>query len=205
MARESVLPTDIIDWVLEAKLPYLSFFAEMDRYIGIAPAACPLINRTMFRPTLLLGSWQLEVVVGRTAKKIGLQLPPVNFYAVARRWLKELTLPMEILPYACRVFEWLLPAEMWIYESNYFGYPTRVVVMSIMIITLRMLYNINGYGIWEKRLRSIAGKQGPPEDVTMDSSMSSEFYARDLLRVLEAVGKDIEFKHGNYFYLVFVF
>ncbi|KAJ1703495.1 hypothetical protein LUZ63_003274 [Rhynchospora breviuscula] len=196
LAREPVLPTDIIDWVREAKLPYLSFFTEMDRYIGTAPAACPLKNRTMFRPILILGSWQLEAVAGKIAEKIGLHLPPVNFYAVARRWLEELSLPMEILPRACRVYEWLLPTELWISANGVVGFPTRVVVMSVLIITLRMLYDINGYGTWEKRLNGVVDKQGPLEEgCEMDSSMSSEFDTRELLRVLEAVHKDIEVKH----------
>ncbi|XP_078162896.1 TATA box-binding protein-associated factor RNA polymerase I subunit B-like [Carex rostrata] len=195
LAREPVLPTDIIDWALEAKLPYLSFFHDMDKYIGTAPVACPLKNRTMFRPTLLLGSCQLEVVVGKIAEKIGLNLPPVNFYAVARRWLEELTLPMKILPHACRVYEWLLPAELWISGNDFFGFPTRVVVMSVLIITLRILYNINGYGTWEESLSNVTDKQGPTEDVTMESNMSSVFDARELLRVLSAVHEDIEVKH----------
>ncbi|KAJ3707963.1 hypothetical protein LUZ61_011668 [Rhynchospora tenuis] len=196
LAREPILPTDIIDWVREAKLPYLSFFIEMDRYIGIAPAACPLKNRTMFRPTLILGSWQLESVAGKIAEKIGLHLPPVNFYAVARRWLEELSLPMEILPRACRVYEWLLPTELWISANGVVGFPTRVVVMSVLIITLRILYDINGYGTWEKSLSGVVDKQGPPEEgCEMKLSMSSEFGARELLRVLEALHKDIEVKH----------
>ncbi|KAJ4749278.1 TATA box-binding protein-associated factor RNA polymerase I subunit B [Rhynchospora pubera] len=196
LAREPVLPTDIIDWAQEAKLPYLSFFIEMDRYIGTAPAACPLKNRTMFRPTRILGSWQLEDVAGKIAEKIGLHLPPVNFYAVARRWLEELSLPMEILPRACRVYEWLLPTELWISANGVVGFPTRVVVMSILIITLRMLYDINGYGTWEKSLNGVADKQAQLEEgCEMDSNMSSEFDTRELLRVLEAVHKDIEVKH----------
>ncbi|KAJ1703654.1 hypothetical protein LUZ63_003433 [Rhynchospora breviuscula] len=196
LAREPVLPTDIIDWVWEAKLPYLSLFLEMDRYIGANPAACPLKNRTMFRPTLILGSWQLEAVAGKIVEKIGLHLPPVNFYAIARRWLEELSLPMEILPHACRVYEWLLPTELWISANGVVGFPTRVVVMSVLVITLRILYDINGHGSWEKILSGVTDRQGPWEEgCEMELNKSSEFDSRELLRVLEAVHKDIEVKH----------
>ncbi|KAJ3708138.1 hypothetical protein LUZ61_011843 [Rhynchospora tenuis] len=196
LAREPVLPTDIIDWVREAKLPYLSLFLEMDRYIGTTLAACPLKNRTMFRPTLILGSWQLEAVAGKIAEKIGLHLPPVNFYAVARRWLEELSLPMEILLRACRVYEWLLPTELWISANGVVGFPSRVVVMSVLVITLRILYDINDHGSWEKNLSGVTDRQGPWEEgCEMKLNKSSEFDSRELLRVLEAVHKDIEVKH----------
>ncbi|KAJ1703499.1 hypothetical protein LUZ63_003278 [Rhynchospora breviuscula] len=196
LAREPVLPTDIVDWALEAKLPYLSFFLEMDGYIGSPSVARQMKNRTMFRPALLLGSRQLEAVAGKIAKKIGLELPPVNFYAAARRCLEELQLPMGILPRACRVYEWLLPDKIWISENDLSGFPTLVVVMSVLIITLRILYDVNGYGTWEKSLGCIADKQNSMEDCFgMESSTSSEFDASELLRVLEAVHKDIEVKH----------
>jgi len=39
-------------------------------------------------------------------------------------------------------------AELW-FSSNPSRIPTRVCVMAILIVSLRVMYNINGQGIWE--------------------------------------------------------
>jgi hypothetical protein len=41
-----------------------------------------------------------------------------------------------------------MPVELWL-SSNPARVPTRVCVMAILIVSLRVLYNINGQGIWE--------------------------------------------------------
>ena len=41
-----------------------------------------------------------------------------------------------------------MPAELWL-SSNPGRVPSRVCVMAILIVALRVLYGINGQGIWE--------------------------------------------------------
>ncbi|XP_008788694.2 TATA box-binding protein-associated factor RNA polymerase I subunit B [Phoenix dactylifera] len=152
IAREAILPTDICKWALEGKLPYLAAFVELDKYLGSPSNACPLSTRFLFRPVQAIGAWHLEAAAGSIAQNIGLRLPSVNFYAIACRYSKELTLPLEkIIPHACRLYEWSIPAELWL-SSNASRIPTRVCVMSILIVTIRILYNIHGQGIWEMSL-----------------------------------------------------
>lgn len=152
IAREAVLPTDICKWALESKLPYLAAFTELDKYLGNPSNACPLSTRFLFRPVRAIGAWHLEAAAGSIARNIGLRLPSVNFYAIACRYCKELSLPVEkIIPHACGLYEWTIPAELWL-SSNAYRIPTRVCVMSILIVTIRILYDIQGQGIWEMNL-----------------------------------------------------
>ena len=134
---------------MEGKLPYMAAFTEVDRHLGRSVKHCPLSARQLFRPVRVIGTWQLEAAAGFIARRIGLQLTSVNFYAIAQRYLNELSLPIErILPHACRIYEWALPAELWL-SSNPLRVPTRVCVMAILIVALRVQYNINGQGVWE--------------------------------------------------------
>nr|CAD1831073.1 unnamed protein product [Ananas comosus var. bracteatus] len=153
---KQVLPTDIYQWAIEGKLPYLTAFVELDKYLGTPSSDCPLSTRFLFRPIRVVGPWQLEETAASISQAIGLRLPSINFYAIARRYLHELSLPVEkILQHACRLYEWSLPAELWL-SSNASRLPTRVCVMSILIVTLRILYNIHGQGTWEMGLSDIA-------------------------------------------------
>jgi hypothetical protein len=149
IAREAILPTDIYRWAMEGKLPYVAAFTEVDKLLGSSLKHCPLSARQLFRPIRVIGTWQLEAAAGSIAQRIGLQLPSVNFYAIAQRYLNELSLPIEkILPHACRIYEWAMPVELWL-SSNPARVPTRVCVMAILILSLRVLYNFYGQGIWE--------------------------------------------------------
>jgi uncharacterized membrane protein len=49
-----------------------------------------------------------------------------------------------------------MPAELWL-SSNPARVPTRVCVMAILIVALRVQYNINGQGIWEVSEYSFIG------------------------------------------------
>lgn len=149
ISRESILPNDICKWASEGKLPYLTEFKDMDRRLGNPSSACPLNSRTMFRPNTVIKAHQLEAIAASIAQRIGLRLPSVNFYAIAQRYLKELCLSTEnILPHVCRVYEWALPAELWL-STNVSGFPSRACVMSMLIVAIRLLYNIQDQGIWE--------------------------------------------------------
>ncbi|KAG8067820.1 hypothetical protein GUJ93_ZPchr0005g14285 [Zizania palustris] len=165
-------------WATEAKLPYMEVFTEVDRLLGSSVNDCPLDSRQLFRPTRVIGAWQLEAAAGSIAQKIGLCLPSVNFYSIAQRFLKELSLPIErILPYACRIYEWAMPAELWL-SSNPARVPTRVSVMAIIIVALRILYGINGQGIWESIAHTGSAAAYDKIDVGHDYSVELRSYLK---------------------------
>ncbi|XVE91490.1 hypothetical protein REPUB_Repub01dG0014700 [Reevesia pubescens] len=152
VAREAVLPTDIIKWSVEGELTYFDAFVEIEKRIGQSLPPFPLSLRSMFRPSHAVSAQKLESLAATVAQCIGLNLPPVNFYEIASRYLKELSLPVEkILPHACHIHEWVMPPELRLSTNNN-GLPTRVYVMSILIVAIRILYNLNGLGVWEKSL-----------------------------------------------------
>lgn len=154
LAREAILPTDIVKWSLEGKLPYFAAFVDIENVIGPPPKACPISSSLMFRPLESITLQKLEAMTASIAESIGLDLPPVNFYAIASRYIEKLSLPAEkILPHACRIYEWSMPPDLWL-STNELRLPTRVCVMSILIVAIRILYNIHGFGDWERRLSS---------------------------------------------------
>jgi hypothetical protein len=147
IAREAILPSDIYRWAMEGNVPYLAAFTEVDTFLGSSLQDCPFDVRQLFRPVRVIGAWQLEAAAGSIAQRVGLGLPPVNFYAISQRCLKNLSLPIDrILPHACRIYEWAMPAELWL-SSNPSRIPTRVCVMAILIVSLQVIDNINGQGI----------------------------------------------------------
>ncbi|GMN41849.1 hypothetical protein TIFTF001_011063 [Ficus carica] len=152
LAREAVLTTDIVKWSVEGKLPYFAAFVEIEKRIGQPPSACPISTSVMFRPNESVTAQKLESISASISDSVGLALPPVNFYAIASRYLRELSLPLEkIRPHACRIYEWSMPPDLWL-STNELRLPTRVCVMSILIVAIRILYNLNGFGVWEKSL-----------------------------------------------------
>ncbi|KAL5203165.1 hypothetical protein ABZP36_014117 [Zizania latifolia] len=200
IAREAVLPTDIYRWATEAKLPYMAVFTEVDKLLGSSVNDCPLDSRQLFRPTRVIGAWQLEAAAGSIAQKIGLSLPSVNFYSIAQRFLKELSLPIErILPHACHIYEWAMPAELWL-SSNPARVPTRVSVMAIIIVALRILYGINGQGIWESIAQTGSAGQSDreansPHFIKPGSWNNEECDGRELLCTLAAAYDKIDVGH----------
>ncbi|XP_057484743.1 TATA box-binding protein-associated factor RNA polymerase I subunit B [Actinidia eriantha] len=224
LAREAVLPTDILKWSLEGKLPYFAAFVEIEKQIGPPSNTCPLSSSFMFKPSEAIPLRKLESQAASIAQAIGLELPPVNFYAIASRYLTKFSLPVgKILPCVCQIYEWSLPPELWL-SANEYRLPTRVCVMSMVIVAIRILYNINGFGFWEKSLSSFAGsssrngqeeptrsadvrddaKQGYPSpglvsastDCSKNSSQEkSELEAMEILRILEARYKELEEKY----------
>lgn len=148
VAREAILPTDILKWTLEGKLPYFAAFLEIEKQLGPPSRSCPISTSRMFRPIRTVTLQKLESLAASIARKIGLELPSVNFHAIAARYLKHLSLPVEkILPQACQVYEWSMPPELYL-SDNDSRLPSRVCVMSILIVTMRILYDLNG-GKWE--------------------------------------------------------
>ncbi|KAM3317497.1 hypothetical protein ACQJBY_035282 [Aegilops geniculata] len=201
IAREAVLPTGIYRWAMEGKLPYVAAFTEVDKLLGSPLKHCPLNARQLFRPVRVIGAWQLEAAAGFIAQRIGLQLPSVNFYAIAHRYLDELSLPVErILPHACRIYEWAMPPELWL-SSNPARVPTRVCVMAILIVALRVQYNINGQGVWEEICEAARNAGGSDRDADLSPSMkldggtSEEFGTRELLWTLVDAYDKIDVAH----------
>lgn len=222
LAREVVLPTDIVKWALEGKLPYFAAFAEIEKQMGPPPDACPLSSSRMFRPSQPVKSQKLESLAASIALAIGLELPPVNFYAIASHYLRQLSVPVEIiLPYACRIYEWAMPPELWL-SANELRRPTRACVISILIVSIRILYNLNGFGEWEASLSRSSGlsssndRKGQRRKPASDSDMhddagqerkagptnkcdgqQSELDAATLLLGLEAKYDELAVANGN--------
>jgi hypothetical protein len=202
IAKEAIMPSDMIKWAREGKLPDFSGFVELERKMGHPTIACPISSSYMFRPQRALLVHKLESHASSLAQFIGLQLPPVNFYALAYRCLKKLSLPVEkILPYACRIYEWSISPDLWLSLSkDYFRLPTHVCVVSVLIVAIRILYNINGYnGAWEKSLSN--------NDCAKDSAKDPkehkqrELDCTGLLKHLHAIYIEIADTHGKIVYL----
>ncbi|XP_076955681.1 TATA box-binding protein-associated factor RNA polymerase I subunit B-like [Bidens hawaiensis] len=181
LAREPILPTDIIKWTLEGKLPYFTAFVEIGKQMGTPLGVCPLSSSRMFKPIQAISAEKLESLAASIAHSIGLELPPVNFYAIASRYLKQLSLTVNIiLPHACRIYEWSMPPELWL-SANEARLPTRAFVLSILIVSIRILYNIHGFGKWEMSL-SCAIKRNNVAEVSDQSNMD----ATDILVLLQS-------------------
>ncbi|KAL6630974.1 hypothetical protein ACP70R_028314 [Stipagrostis hirtigluma subsp. patula] len=201
--EDDILPLrkDKRKWAMEGKIPYVAGFTQVDRLLGSTLQDCPLDARQLFRPVRVIGAWQLEAAAGSIAQRVGLRLPAVNFYAIAQRCLKDLSLPIDrILPHACKIYEWTMPAELWL-SSNPARIPTRVCVMAILIVALRVLYNINGQGIWEKICEGVRNAGGSDPDTNSapsmkpDCSNSEEFGSRELLCAFAAAYDKINVGH----------
>ncbi|KAG8363771.1 hypothetical protein BUALT_Bualt19G0057000 [Buddleja alternifolia] len=210
VAREAILPSDILKWTFEGKLPYFAAFGEIQKQLGPHSEACPISVGRMFRPLRTISSQKLESLAAEIAQRIGLELPPVNFYAIASHYCTQLSLPTEeIIPLACRVCEWSMPSELYL-PANEFRIPTHACVMSILIVTIRIIFNINGYGMWESSLsnpncsKSRVKKNeetesssentevGATEKDVEDSRMSVE----ELLQILEAKYNELDDVHA---------
>ncbi|KAK4786944.1 hypothetical protein SAY86_010777 [Trapa natans] len=191
VAREAILPTDLVQWSIEGKLPYFYAFMEIEKNIGEPSSACPLSTSLMFRPSQSVSSQKLESLAASIAETIGLELPPVNFHRIASRYLRKLSLPEDqILPKALLLQEWSMPPDLWLSSSEW-RLPTRVCVMCILIVAIRILYNINGFGVWEKSLCKGACtsiSNGDNEDY-------NQFDAEKLLQKLHAIYDQIDLSY----------
>ncbi|CAH8273544.1 unnamed protein product [Arabidopsis lyrata] len=156
-------PTDIVRWARQGKFPYLSSFLKIREQMGDRSAACPVSVSVMFKPSQIVSAQRLEAQVASIADIIGLPLPPVNFYAIASNYLERLSIPKEkVLDLVRLLHNWSMPSDLYL-SKNELRLPTRVYVMSIIIVAIRMLYNINGFGVWEQSLGLLDASE---EDVT---------------------------------------
>ncbi|XP_026400997.1 TATA box-binding protein-associated factor RNA polymerase I subunit B-like [Papaver somniferum] len=195
IAREPILPTDLVMWAHDGKLPFLNAFDRIGKVFGNPSAKCPLSTDLMFRPVKIIGWRELESQAGYIAECIGLELPPVNFNALARRYLKQLQLPQEeILQKASMIYDWSMPPDLWL-SSSRDRIPSRVCVMSIIVVAIRIMYNINGYGKWEQkycstpispRKRKRRGKVNP--ETKKKTVLGSSYFLNCKLDAAELLG-----------------
>jgi hypothetical protein len=185
-AGAPVLPTDIVRWAREGKLPYLSCFLDIREQMGERSAACPVKVSIMARPFQVISAQMLEARASVIADTIGLPLPPVNFYGIASNYIKQLSIPEDkILDLARLIQNWSLPPELYL-STNEQKLPSRVCVMSILIVAIRMLYNINGLGVWERSLGFVNPSDGDSETNSGTAEKATEFDTQELLKNLEA-------------------
>ncbi|KAL1215299.1 TATA box-binding protein-associated factor RNA polymerase I subunit B [Cardamine amara subsp. amara] len=150
IAGAPILPNDIVRWAREGKIPYLTCFLKIQEQMGKRSAACPVEASKMFRPFQIVSAQMLEAQAASIADIIGLPLPPVNFYGIASNYLKRLSIPEDkTLDLVRLIHTWSMPPDLYL-SKNELRLPTRVCVMSILIVAIRMIYNINGSGVWER-------------------------------------------------------
>eukprot|EP00249_Psilotum_nudum_P024587 c29230_g1_i4 orf=84-2312(+) len=154
VAREPVLPTDIIEWSLGGTLPYLTAASDITKHSPCQSLPFPIDPRIMFTPRHIVTAKKLEFMSATVANRVGLRLPPVNFHAISCRLLRQLRLPVDRLSkYVCRFFDWYTPSGLWL--SDQIGaIPSRVYVMAAVMIVLKVLYSVHGLGYWEKSVAS---------------------------------------------------
>jgi hypothetical protein len=144
LAREPVLPTDIINWAFEGTLPYVSAYTEIEKRSNWGSQLQLFKASKIFKPQRMTNARVVEYLASLIGDRIGLELPPVNFHAISRRFLKELDLPVERLaPYVCRLYEWFPSSGLWL-TSQASKFPTRVYVMAMLVVVFKILYKLDG-------------------------------------------------------------
>ncbi|CAH2045682.1 unnamed protein product [Thlaspi arvense] len=193
-AGATVLPTDIVRWAREGKVPYQSCFLKIQEKMGKRSAACPVEASVMFRPNQVVSAQRLEARAASIADIIGLRLPPVNLYGIASNYLNRLSITGQekVLDLVRLIQKWSMPSDLYL-SKNELRLPTRVCVMSIVIVAIRMLYNINGFGAWARSLGVVSevSETKPDAEELSDVTKATEFDAEELLKNLEAKFYDV--------------
>ncbi|KAI5081835.1 hypothetical protein GOP47_0001578 [Adiantum capillus-veneris] len=179
IADEAILTTDLVQWASKGSLPYLAAFSEVEkkRY-GLA---WPIEARLMFKPVDVVGARKLEFMAASIARRIKLHLPPVNFDATSCRFLKELNLPVERLStFVHRIYDWYRPPGLHLSDEPY-ALPTRVYVMAMVMITLKILYKVDGQlyrdtheGGCGKRIGSPSDREKHDHQATLKKNQTTE-------------------------------
>ncbi|CAN8323413.1 unnamed protein product [Cochlearia groenlandica] len=176
-AKTPVLPTDIVRWAQEGKVPYLSCYLKIQQQMGVRSGACPVEASVMFKPDHIVSAEMLESQAALIADVIGLHMSPVNFYGIVSNYLKQLSIPQEdkVFDQVRLLHNWLLPSDLYL-SKNEGRLPSRVCVMSILVVAIRMLYNINGFGVWERSLGYVHdvvsdGQNSPIHDEEVDAEL----------------------------------
>lgn len=144
LAREPLLPTDLVNWALEGTLPYLRAHLDIEKRANWDSKILLLKLRTMFKPLRMTNARIVEYLACMIANRLSLQLPPVNYHAIARRLLKDLGLSeAKFAPYVCRIYEWYPSSGLWL-STQVASLPTRVYVMAMLIVVFRTFYKLDG-------------------------------------------------------------
>ncbi|KAL3691095.1 hypothetical protein R1sor_004746 [Riccia sorocarpa] len=149
--KSLLFPVELSLGQREGKLPFLTAHIELSKPSGNhipntigGSQRFPLDAKLMFQPKNVIGARAVELLAGHIAERIGLQLPPVNYHALSCRLLHALKLPVETLSvYTRRIYEWYCPAGLWL-TSKESALPTRVYIMAMIIIVLKVLYRLDG-------------------------------------------------------------
>ncbi|XP_028776455.1 TATA box-binding protein-associated factor RNA polymerase I subunit B-like [Neltuma alba] len=83
------------------------------------------------------------------------------------------------------IYEWSLSPGLWL-STNQSRFPTRLCVLSIIIVAIRMLYNINGFGFWERSLSTNAAPSGSrgKKKCSMDLNLEREQLEEEAAKLL---------------------
>ncbi|KAH9323593.1 hypothetical protein KI387_018232, partial [Taxus chinensis] len=131
---------------------------------------------------------------GCLAKRIGLQLPPVNFHLISCRFLKQLGLPEDkIFPALSRMYEWSLPPGLWL-SADINAFPTRVYVMGMFVVVIRIIYNIHGQGYFEKVSTANDAFASDSSNTTCDQDISRDQLDRVSYRLARSCLDNVNIK-----------
>lgn len=170
LAREPILPTDIINWAFEGALPYLSAHTSIGKRSTWGTQPTPASLKEMFKPLRMTNARMVEFLASLIAKRMGLQLPPVNFHMISKRFLQELDLSIErFAPYVCRLFEWFPISGLWL-SSHTNSLPSRVYVMAMLVVMFKLLYKLDG----SCNKKSSSSSDGNEPDVELDVLKENE-------------------------------
>eukprot|EP00897_Mesotaenium_endlicherianum_P006540 jgi/Mesen1/5914/ME000030S05188 len=147
--RSCVLPTDILHLARQGAVPYFSAWALLP-----PPPPPPhksaadrlgLSNMALFKPSGLLSARFLEYGAALVASKLRLlPLPPVNTALISARFLRDLNLPAgKLLGPLLRFYEVLEPGDI-VPAADLSALPTRVHVMAILVLLLKLMYGLDG-------------------------------------------------------------
>lgn len=146
--REPILPTDLVQLQLENRLPYMaawkllpepqnfSGLPELDRLLQV------LREHGIMKPLSFCSARKIEFWGAEVASRLAIDLPPVNFYLLALRFMQDLRLNLPpLVPIVDRLMDLLVPSPLWI--TTWVGaVPARVTVMSIVVLALKLHYGL---------------------------------------------------------------
>lgn len=204
LAREPVLPTDIINWAFEGTLPYLSAYTEIEKRSNWGSQLQLFKASKIFKPQRMTNARVVEYLASLIADRISLELPPINFHSISRRFLKELDLPVERLaPYVFRLYEWFPSSGLWL-TSQVSKFPTRVYVMAMLVVVFKILYKLDGrHRLSSKDCEGVSGVEVAMETLRVreeEKWNSEEFVAKMKLLLQDDTDQVGDFSYLSSFF-----
>ncbi|KAG0610106.1 hypothetical protein M758_7G039200 [Ceratodon purpureus] len=200
LAREPVLPTDIINWAFEGTLPYLSAYTEIEKRSNWGSQLQLFKASKIFKPQRMTNARVVEYLASLIGDRMGLELPPINFHAISRRFLKELDLPVERLaPYVCRLYEWFPSSGLWL-TSQVSKFPTRVYVMAMLVVVFKILYKLDGrHRLPSKDRDAVSGVEAATEMLGVREE--EQWNSEDFVAKIKLILQDDTDQVGDFSYL----